>query len=170
MLEGKGAELHTTNDLEALAGKYLTFSLMGEEYGVGILKVKEILGMMPITPIPQTLPYLKGVINLRGKITPVVDLRVKFGFPEKEYTPETCIIVVETQGIVMGIIVDTVLEVLDISQANLEPVPPLGRQIQTDFFLGIAKVGEALELLLDIDRILTGGELETLETALVQNR
>jgi len=166
MIDLKENEAQVVNDLKALEGKYLTFSLMGEEYGLGILKVREILGMMPITPIPQTPAYLKGVINLRGKITPVVDLRAKFGFPQKEYTPETCIIVVETRHRTMGVIVDTVSEVLDISVTSLEPVPPLGRQVKTDFILGIAKVGESVKLLLDIDRILTIGEMEVLETAI----
>jgi purine-binding chemotaxis protein CheW len=166
MPDTKEKEVQNINAIRASGGKYLTFSLMNEEYGIGILKVKEILGILPITPIPQTPAYLKGVINLRGKITPIIDLRLKFGFPEKEYVPETCIIVIETQRKVMGVIVDTVSEVLDINTEDIEVVPPLGRTVRTDFILGIAKVGESVKLLLDIDGILTMEEMEILETTI----
>jgi purine-binding chemotaxis protein CheW len=145
-------------------GKYLTFSLAGEEYGIGILKVKEIIGMMPITVVPQTPPYIKGVINLRGKVIPVIDLRLKFGFTAAEFTERTCIIVVEiaTTGrtILMGIVVDSVSEVLNIKAADIEATPSFGTKLDTEFILGMAKAGGSIKILLDIDRILSSEELQ----------
>src|SRR5512136_2465452 len=107
-------------------GKSLTFFLSGEEYGIEILKVYEIIGMLPITRVPQTQLCLKGVINLRGKVIPVVDLRLKFGMPEAEFTGETCIIVVHIHGVDVGIIVDRVSEVIDIPTEDIEPAPTFG--------------------------------------------
>ena len=105
-------------------GKYLTFALGKEEYGVEILKVREIIGLLSITPIPQTPQYVKGVINLRGKVIPVVDLRLKFHLPEKEFTQRTCIIVVNVEAgdisMLMGIVVDGVSEVLNLAEADIE--------------------------------------------------
>ena len=145
-----------TNSLE---GKYLTFILNNEEYGLEILKVREIIGVMDITPVPQTPPFIKGIINLRGKVIPVVDLRLKFVMPEIEYTKETCIIVVDISNRLMGIIVDTVSEVLDIAAKDIEPTPSLGSDIKTDFILGMGKIKGKVKILLDIDRVLTLDEL-----------
>ena len=145
-------------------GKYLTFSLAAEEYGIGILKVKEIIGMMGITTMPQAPVYVKGVINLRGKVIPVVDLRLKFGLPEIEHTEQTCIILVNV-GREIGIIVDTVSEVLDIPDANIDAPPTLGGSLDSSFILGLGKVGDAVKILLDIDRVLTGDELRAVNTA-----
>ncbi len=144
--------------LKALGGKYLTFLLNGEEYGIEILKVREIIGIMDITKVPQTPGFVEGVINLRGKVIPVIDLRTKFGLPRAEYNDQTCIIVVDI-GMPMGIIVDTVQEVHDIPDANIEPAPSLGGSIDTSFILGMGKVGEEVKILLDINKVLTAEEL-----------
>lgn len=145
-------------------GKYLTFSMADEEYGIGILKVKEIIGMMAVTMVPQTPSYVKGVINLRGKIIPVVSLRLKFGLQEIDYTDRTCIIVVEvktsTGSVLMGAIVDEVSEVLNIRGAEIEDTPTFGTSLKTDFILGMAKAGNKVKILLDIDKVISGQEME----------
>jgi len=148
-------------------GKYLSFFLDGEEYGIGILKIKEIIGMMPITPIPQTPEFVKGVINLRGKVIPVIDLRLRFGMSEIDYTDRTCIIVVEfsTDGgrLHTGIVVDSVSEVLNIKGSDIEDTPTFGAKLSTDFILGMAKIGGGVKILLDIDRVLTKEECVLLD-------
>lgn len=148
--------------------KYLTFALAEEEYGIGILKVKEIIGMMAITSVPQTPPFVKGVINLRGKVIPVVDLRLKFGMQEMAYTERTCIIVVEIAGegrgtvnTQMGIVVDAVSEVLNIKAEDVEETPTFGAALNTDFILGMAKMDGGVKILLDIDKVLSRQEFET---------
>jgi len=139
-------------------GKYLTFALANEEYGLEILKVREIIGYMDITAVPQTPMYVKGVINLRGQVIPVVDLRAKFGMETSETTEETCIIVVETgqggRGFSTGIVVDHVEEVLDIAGEDIEEAPQFGSAVNTDFILGMGKIGETVKILLDIDKVL----------------
>ncbi len=146
------------------AGKYLTFKLAEEEYGVEILKVREINGVMDITTVPQMPVYMKGVINLRGKVIPVIDLRLKFGFEEIEHTEQTCIIVVDV-GKEIGIIVDTVSEVLDIKGESVEQPPAMGGSVDTSFILGMGKVGDAVKILLDIDKVLTTDELVDIASA-----
>lgn len=146
-------------------GKYLTFFLCNEEYGLEILKVREIIGVMDVTSVPQTPDFIKGVINLRGKVIPVVDLRLKFGMAEAEHTKETCFIVVDVQGTLMGIIVDTVSEVMDIAEEDIEPPPAFGSQVETDFILGMGKVKGKVKILLDIGKILSSGELSVMEQA-----
>jgi purine-binding chemotaxis protein CheW len=145
-------------------GKYLTFNLAGEEYGIGILKVKEIIGMLPITVVPQTPAYIKGVINLRGKVIPVIDLRLKFTIPAADYTERTCIIVVEIAAggrtILMGIVVDSVSEVLNIKAADIEDTPAFGTKLNTDYILGMAKIGDGIKILLDIDKVLSVEEIK----------
>lgn len=144
-------------------GKYLTFTLGEEAYGIGIIKVKEIIGMMPITPVPQTPRFVKGVINLRGKVVPVVDLRLRFGLEETGYTERTCIIVVETEGksgdVVIGIVVDSVSEVLNIKGEDIEDAPNFGTKLNTDYILGMAKMEGGVKILLDIDRVLSADTL-----------
>ena len=144
-------------------GKYLTFSLGAEEYGLEILKVREIIGYIDVTAVPQTPPYVKGVINLRGQVIPVVDLRTKFGMQTAEVTEQSCIIVVEStqsgRKANTGIIVDRVQEVLDIAGTDIEEAPQFGGSVDTDFILGMAKVGDSVKILLDIDRVLGGIEL-----------
>ncbi|GBC60049.1 chemotaxis protein CheW [Desulfonema ishimotonii] len=148
-------------------GKYLTFTLAEEEYGIGILKIKEIIGMMPITSVPQTPEFVKGVINLRGKVIPVIDLRLRFGMESIDYTDRTCIIVVEIEGeageIMIGIVVDTVSEVLNIKAEEIEESPRFGTKLDTDYILGLAKTEGSVKILLDIDRVLKSEEVILLE-------
>ena len=139
-------------------GKYLTFVLDAKQYGVEIIKVREILGVLPITPMPQAPHYVKGVINLRGKVIPVIDTRSKFGMPEKETTPETCIIVVDVGGTSTGLLVDTVKEVMDIGEEQIEDPPRFGAGADTAFVCGLGKVGGQVKILLDIDRVV--GDIE----------
>jgi purine-binding chemotaxis protein CheW len=150
-------------------GKYLTFSLAGEEYGIGILKVKEIIGMMPITTVPRTPSYVKGVINLRGKVIPVVDLRLKFGMEEMDYTERTCIIVVEIGGqggsVLIGIVVDSVSEVLNIKGGDIEETPTFGARLDADYILGMAKMNGGVKILLDIDEVLSAEDVTILDKA-----
>ena len=150
-------------------GKYLTFSLADEEYGIGILKIKEIIGMMPITSVPQTPEFVKGVINLRGKVIPVVDLRLRFGMEAIDYTERTCIIVVEIEGeagnMMIGIVVDSVSEVLNIKGEDIEDTPTFGTKLNTDYILGMAKMEGGVKILLDIDQVLSSEEISLLEKA-----
>jgi len=150
-------------------GKYLTFSLAGEEYGIGILKIKEIIGMMSITTVPRTPAFVKGVINLRGKVIPVVDLRLKFGMEEAGYTERTCIIVVEIKGqggsVLIGIVVDSVSEVLNIKATDIEETPTFGARLDTDYILGMAKMNGGVKILLDIDKVLSAEEVTFLDKA-----
>jgi len=144
-------------------GKYLTFALANEEYGLEILKVREIIGYIDVTAVPQTPSHVKGVINLRGQVIPVVDLRAKFGMATTEVTEQTCIIVVEiTQAgrkFNTGIVVDRVQEVLDILGKDIEEAPQFGSSVDTDFILGMGKIGDKVKILLDIDRVLAGGDI-----------
>ena len=148
-------------------GKYLTFTLAGEEYGISILKVKEIIGMMPITSVPRTPDFVKGVINLRGKVIPVVDLRLKFGMEKMDYTDRTCIIVVEIQSqtgtVIIGIVVDAVSEVLNIKEELIEETPTFGARMDTDYILGMAKMEGGVKILLNIDHVLRKEEVSFLE-------
>ncbi len=143
-------------------GKYLTFSLGAEEYGLEILKVREIIGYIDVTAVPQTPHHVRGVINLRGQVIPVVDLRAKFGMETAEVTEQSCIIVVEivqsSRKCSMGIIVDRVQEVLDIAGENIEDAPQFGTSVDTDFILGMGKVGDTVKILLDIDKVLAGDD------------
>ncbi|TBV82311.1 MAG: purine-binding chemotaxis protein CheW [Desulfobulbaceae bacterium] len=145
----------------SLAGKYLTFSLGAEEYGVGILKVREIIGVMEITAVPHTPPYIRGVINLRGRVIPVLDLRLKFNMETKEYDERTCIIVVEVQvhsGMAqVGMVVDSVSEVVSIAAEEIELPPSIGLSLEMVNILGMAKIKEAVKILLDVDRVVGKG-------------
>ncbi len=149
--------------LKNLAGKYLTFNLAAEEYGLEILKVQEIIGIMKVTRVPRTPDFVRGVINLRGKVIPVVDLRLKFGLEGKEDTEKTCIIVVQVaradQQVTMGVIVDEVSEVLEIAAAQIEPAPEFGNAVEADFILGMGKVEQKVIMLLDVDKVLSGEEV-----------
>ncbi len=148
-------------------GKYLTFTMADEEYGIGILKVKEIIGLMPVTPVPRTPEYIKGVINLRGKVIPVIDLRLRFGMPQADYTERTCIIVVDVEAssgqLQMGIVVDAVSEVANIKGDEVEPTPSFGTDLDTEYILGIAKTESGVKILLDIDKVLNQEESELLQ-------
>jgi purine-binding chemotaxis protein CheW len=147
-------------------GKYLTFALASEEYGLEILKVREIIGYMDITNVPQTPMHVKGVINLRGQVIPVVDLRMKFGMEEAEVTEQSCIIVVEIaqegRTFQTGIVVDHVQEVLDITEDQIEDAPQFGSSVDTNFISGMGKIGEEVKILLDIDKVLGAEDLSGL--------
>jgi purine-binding chemotaxis protein CheW len=143
-----------------LAGKYLTFALGAEEYGVPVLKVREIIKIMDVTSVPQVPAHVRGVINLRGKVIPVVDLRLKFGLGHQACTERTCIVVVEVAldsvNIMMGVIVDAVSEVLNIASQEIEDTPEFGNRVVTDYLGGVAKVKGRVKILLDLDRVLGG--------------
>ncbi len=149
---------------QSRAGKYLTFFLASEEYGLEILKVSEIIGLQPITRVPRMPEFVRGVINLRGKVIPITDLRRKFGM-ELEGSEDSCIIVVQMHGIQTGIVVDRVSEVVAIADADIEDAPSFGAGIHTEFLLGIGKAGGRVKLLLDIDKVLASSEIVALETA-----
>ena len=139
-------------------GKFLTFFLAGEEYGLEILKVHEIIGAMPITRVPRTPEFIRGVINLRGKIIPIMDLRRKFGM-ERGTGEESCVIVVQVRTVQVGLIVDRVSEVLTIAETDVEEAPSFGSEVETDYLLGIAKAGDRVRLLLDIERVLSSQDV-----------
>jgi purine-binding chemotaxis protein CheW len=145
---------------DALVGKYLTFQIAQEEYGLPVLKVREIIKIMDITVVPQVPAHVRGVINLRGKVIPVVDLRLKFGFSPRDYDDRTCIIVVEvaTQSsrLMMGVVVDAVSEVLNITQDELEETPDFGARVNADYIKAMAKVKGKVKILVDLDRVLAG--------------
>lgn len=147
--------------------RYLSFILLDEEYCIEILKVKEIMGIQEITKVPQTPEYIKGVINLRGQIIPIIDLRLKFEFPYQEYTDRTCIVVVElmfnNEKTFMGIVVDTINEVLSVPGENISKVPYLNAKINTDYIMGIAEVKSEVKIMLDIDKVLTENEFVQLK-------
>ncbi|MBW2145007.1 MAG: purine-binding chemotaxis protein CheW, partial [Deltaproteobacteria bacterium] len=137
------------------------------EYGISILKIKEIIGMLPITTVPQTPEFVKGVINLRGKVIPVIDLRLRFSMKAIPYTERTCIIVVEVEGkentIQTGIVVDSVSEVLNIKDDEIADTPTFGMNMNTEYILGIAKMEDSVEILLDINKVMNVGEIEALK-------
>ena len=156
---------NAVGEMAALAGKYLTFRLAEEGYGIEILKVQEIIGLMNVTHVPRTPNFIRGVINLRGKVIPVVDLRIKFGLDEKEDTEKTCIIVVQVREsgrdtVIMGTIVDEVCEVLDIKADQIEPSPSFGASVDTDFILGMGKASQKVVMLLDVDKVLSKKDLD----------
>ena len=157
------------NGMASLAGKYLTFRLGAEEFGLEILKVQEIIKMMEITKVPRTPAFVRGVINLRGKVIPVVDLRLKFDMEGKVNTDKTCVIVVtvhrKSGAVVMGIIVDEVSEVLDVAGSSIEPPPEFGGVVDTSFILGMGKIGERVVTLMDVDRVLSGEDVAAVAAA-----
>jgi purine-binding chemotaxis protein CheW len=160
--DGQGGVIHRE--------KYLTFNLAGEQYGLEILKVREIIGLMVITTVPQTPDFVRGVVNLRGKVIPIIDLRTKFGIETIEDTEQTCIIVVDfmedQNSIQMGIIVDSVSEVLDIDVNDIDDPPRFSNAVSTSFIKGIAKTKDGVKILLEIEDVLTTDEIQGLpETA-----
>jgi purine-binding chemotaxis protein CheW len=147
-------------DTRQLAGKYLTFALHRESFGIDVLKVREIIRLTTITAVPQMPAYVRGVINLRGKIIPVMDLRLRFGFPDAQSTDQTCIIVVQVKlpdgkALPMGLVVDGVEEVTNLGASDIEETPEFGGQISTDFIVGMAKIKGVVKTLLDIDRVIS---------------
>ena len=157
------ASLPAASGLEAHAGKYLIFRLGSEEFGARVTQVREIMGMQEVTPVPHTPVCVKGVLNLRGKVIPVVDLRLKFGLPAVESTARTCIVVVRTQlgadQLLVGIVVDEVAEVVHLAASEIEPTPDFGPGVETPYLLGMAKVKGTVKILLDIDQVLNRQEL-----------
>ena len=164
-----GSANAASQKVELRAGKYLTFQLGNEEFAIQVLRVREIMGVQEITAVPQTAGYVKGVINLRGKVIPVVDLRLKFGLPQVEYTQRTCIIVVQIQGpegvvSLTGIVVDEVSEAINIAAGEIEDTPDFGDGVATPYILGMAKSKGKVKILLDIDRVLSTQDLDGLKS------
>jgi purine-binding chemotaxis protein CheW len=160
----------TAEAVRNLAGKYLTFSLQRESFGIEVLKVREIIRVIEITAVPQMPAYVRGVINLRGKIIPVMDLRLRFGFPEAKNTDRTCIVVVQVKladgkATQMGLVVDGVEEVVNIAAGDIEETPDFGGEISTDYITGMAKIKGVVKTLLDIDRVMTSAGIRALEVA-----
>ena len=150
------------------AGKYLSFQLGDEQYAIQVLRVREIVKIQHITAVPETPADVRGVINLRGKVIPVIDLRIKFGMPECEYGQRTCIIVVELSGSSsgpMGIIVDEVSEVLTFTESDIQDTPDFGHGVEMPFLLGLAKVKDSVKILLDINQVLSTADLQALRAA-----
>ena len=157
----------------ANAGKYITFVLGHESYGIPALKVREIIRLVPITAVPRMPCHIKGVINLRGKIIPVVDLRAKFGLAGTQDTERTCIIVVQvssaaTAKLFIGLIVDAVEEVANITTDDVEDTPDFGTSVDTSYILGMAKIKGTLKTLLDIDRLLVDVAAAAVEQTLTK--
>lgn len=152
-----------------LTGKYLTFRLAGEDYGIPLHQVKEIIGIMPITAVPRLPVHVKGVINLRGQVIPVSDLRLRFGMDTIAHNDRTCIIVVDIRvaesATRMGVIVDAVSEVLNVREEEIEAAPSFGARARTEYILGMANMEESVKILLDIDRVFDPEEIATLEKA-----
>lgn len=148
-------------------GKYLIFNLGEEEFGIQVQRVREIMGVQDVTQVPQTPPHVKGVINLRGKVIPVVDLRLKFNMEPKEYTHRTCIIVTQVSGprgsMLMGIVVDGVVEVSNVAAADVEDTPSFGSEAEVGYVMGLAKLKGKVKILLDIDQVMSARELARLE-------
>ena len=159
---GASFEMAVGIDAEERLNKYLTFTLGDEEYGLEILKVREIIGLMDITRVPRMPDFIRGVINLRGKIIPVIDLRLKFGMDEQEDTKETCIIVVDLEKLLIGVVVDKVSEVLDIVEDKIEETPDFGVSVDTEFILGVGKCGDEVVMILDIAKVLTTDDINRL--------
>lgn len=175
-MQSQTMEAPSAGPAKAGAGKYLTFSLGQESYGIDILKVREIIRVPDITPVPQMPSCVKGVINLRGKVIPVIDLRVKFQFPQAEFHERTCMIVVcvklpSSEETFIGLIVDVVEEVVQVNAQDIEATPNFGVKFETHYILGMAKVKGAVKTILDIDQVVTAEALEPVQAAvaLAQN-
>jgi purine-binding chemotaxis protein CheW len=165
MYKANAVKENQSIDIDSRAGKYLTFFLASEEYGVEILKVQEIIGRLPITPVPLTSRYIRGVINLRGKIHPIMDLNIKFGMDETMITDETCIIVIKTSTLMMGILVDKVSEVVNVASGDIEDTPSFGADVDTEYLLGVGKTGGRVRLLLDIEKVITKSDIINMKKA-----
>ncbi len=150
----KEKEVDSQSNVDIDGGKFLTFFLGEEEYAIEILKVQEIIGLMTITPVPKMPDYIRGVLNLRGKIVPVMNLRTRFGLEEIEDTDETCIIVIQNKEYLMGILVDKVSEVVDIATSEIEDVPSVGTGEQSEYLAGIGKAEDSVKMLLEVDKVL----------------
>lgn len=163
-MTGNSEQVVAGSETRDLAGKYLTFHLAGEEYGLTIVNIREIIGTLEITPVPQTPDYMRGVINLRGKVIPILDLRLRFGLPFREFDDRTSIVVVESQTetgqpTLMGLVVDAVSEVANVLSENIDPSPSFGGDIDTNHIMGMAKHSDGVTILLDIDIVLKESQL-----------
>ncbi|MFM2124759.1 MAG: hypothetical protein RL328_1210 [Acidobacteriota bacterium] len=163
-------EQQTAVGAERTGGKFLTFCVGREEFAVRVLNVREIIGIQDITAVPQTPPCVKGVINLRGKVIPVVDLRLKFGLPEQAHSGRTCIVVIQVDGdngpMNTGIIVDEVSEVLNLTGTEIEPTPDFGDNAAPPYLLGLAKVKDKVKILLDIGQVLKDQDFSKMQSLL----
>lgn len=148
-----------TSGPETGSDKYLSFTLADEDYMVEILKVQEIVALLPITPVPGTPEHVRGVVNLRGQVIPILDLRVRFGLSDQDARPEACIVIVRTKGTEVGVLVDRVCEVLDVAASEIAPTPDLGGHVPTEYLLGIARSNGGVRLLLDVDRSVNATDL-----------
>ena len=166
MINASAVKENQSIKVDPRAGKYLTFFLASEEYGVEILKVQEIIGRMPITPVPLTSKYILGVINLRGKIHPIMDLKIKFGMDQSQITDETCIIVIKTASLMMGVLVDKVSEVVNLASGDIEDIPSFGADVDTEYLLGVGKTGGRVRLLLDIEKVITASDIINMKKAI----
>jgi purine-binding chemotaxis protein CheW len=169
MTASPAAPVSSPPGTDTRAGKYLAFHLNGEEFAIQVEKVREIMGVLDITTVPGTPAHIKGVLNLRGKVIPVIDLRLKFGMPALEYNARTCIVVVQIAGaqgpMLMGVVVDSVAEVLQATAADIEDTPSFGQEVQVAYVLGLAKIKGEVKILLDIDQIMTEREWVPLDLA-----
>ncbi len=153
MEETISKEVVAENSVDIEGGKFLSFFLGTEEYAIEILKVQEIIGLMPITPVPKMPDYIRGVLNLRGKIVPVMNLRLRFGLPPVEDTDETCVIVVQDDNFLMGVLVDKVSEVADIMSEQIEEVPSFGIKSHSEYLAGMGKVKDSVKMILDVHKV-----------------
>ncbi len=143
--------------------QYVTFNISNEVYGVEVLKVQEIIGMTQITHMPNSMHFMKGVINLRGSVVPVVDMRLKLEMQEQDYTKFTVILIIEVKGSLVGMIVDAVSDVVGLPLSSIQETPHFSSNIDTDYIKGVAKKGDQLIIVLDVDRILSSEDLERIE-------
>ncbi|MDE1893609.1 MAG: purine-binding chemotaxis protein CheW [Pseudomonadota bacterium] len=162
--------MHDTNQSVADHLQQLTFSLADEEYGVDILSVREIRGWSRVTRIPQTPSYVLGVLNLRGSVVPVMDLRLRFGLEREAYDDTTVTIIVAIAERLFGIVVDSVSDVLDVDPAAIKPVPDMGLVVDTRYLKGLATHNERMLMLLDVHKLMRPEDVESLEAALPHDR
>lgn len=159
---------HASGLVEAKPGKYLTYMLGGEQYGIEIMKVQEIIGLMNVTRVPRTPECVRGVINLRGKVIPIIDLRIKFELEKREDTRKTCIVVMQILQsdhtlVSLGVVVDEVAEVVEFTEEQLQPQPSVGAKVELSIILGIGRIGERVVMLLDADRLVTADEISVVD-------
>ncbi|MEE9386870.1 MAG: chemotaxis protein CheW [Nannocystaceae bacterium] len=164
--QAQSADENVDENEDTQAGKYLTFVLEGQSYGLEIKHVTEIIGLQKITKIPDVPDFIKGIINLRGKVIPIMDVRCRFRMPPRDYDERTCIIVIQVRDSAVGLLVDTVSEVLDIADNQIEPPPNVGSETGGGFMKGVGKTEKSVKLLLDAERLLYGEELEKLESSI----
>jgi purine-binding chemotaxis protein CheW len=158
-------ELFDEDDEDTQKDKYLTFTVGNEDYGIEIAHVTEIIGTQKITDVPDMPIYIKGVINLRGKVIPVMDVRLRFKMPEREYDDRTCIIVVNVGGTPIGLVVDTVKEVADIPENQIEPPPDFSKSTSQRYIMGLGKMGDAVKILLDVQKLVRREDMAAVPAA-----